>query len=65
MACPNCVSEPVRVETGVTSVRGVVGERGSVTAREYYVDGSSWAINDGRAIDWVESSLDMVELNIG
>ena len=62
MACPNCVSEPVRVEPGVTSVRGVVGERGSVTARVYYVDGSSWAINDGRAIDWVESSLDIVEV---
>ena len=33
-----------------------------MTARVYYVDGSSWAINDGRAIDWVESSLDIEEV---
>jgi hypothetical protein len=62
MACPNCVSEPLRVEPGVVSVSGVVGERRSVTARVYYADGSSWVINDGRAIDWLESSVSVVQV---
>lgn len=33
-----------------------------MTARVYYADGSSWAINDARAIDWLESSLSVVEV---
>ncbi|MCS7157576.1 MAG: hypothetical protein N0A16_07595 [Blastocatellia bacterium] len=62
MACPNCVSQPLRLEPGVASIRGVVGERASVTARVYYADGSSWAINDGRAIDWLESNVSIVQV---
>ncbi len=62
MACPNCVSEPLRVEPGVVSVNGVVGERRSVAARVYYADGSSWAINDARAIDWLESNVSVVQV---
>jgi len=62
MACPNCVSAPLRVEPGVVSVSGVVGERRSVTARVYYADGSSWAINDARAIDWLESNVSVAEV---
>lgn len=62
MACANCFSRPMALILGPEEIVETFGTQRWVFARVYYEDGSSWGVNDPRAIEWFSTDPAVVEV---